>query len=153
MADARKDKYRRILGRHQPKFTKFGLSNHGIYKVDRTFSGGTGLRRREGTYSDVETLITPRPEVNILGSRVINSSGGKYQEGDVEILIGAAYDVGGDTGGYTAADFTPDVHSSSRPELFIKMNDHYWEIVEGPQLIEDLLEVRLVVRSRKHDDA
>ncbi len=51
---------------------RFGLPAHNMYRVFRTWSGG---EIGSGTITDVETLITPTPRIEIKGSQRLDTHG------------------------------------------------------------------------------
>ena len=144
MANTFSDRIRRLYERQVPKFTTYGLSNHDVYKVVETWAGDS---RRRGGSTPVKTLITPRPEYNIMNSRKIASSGGRYQEGDVELFLPLEWTVGSDSGGFAISDFQPSTNHLQ--ELYFEIDSKKWEIVEGPTQLEDLFEMRFIIRQRK----
>ncbi len=143
MADQKRDKYRWTYWKKWPKFDMdhFGLAPHDVYRRLKVWSGpGRGY----GTEAVTDTLITPRPRVEVVSDRIKETSGGQLVDGDVVITMPAAFDWKGHTGGYSPAYFQP--LTNPLMELYLYINGEEWKILEGPGPVERFLIMRLFAR-------
>ncbi len=70
-----------------------GIFRYSVTLRTRTWSG---TYPGEGSPTDVDAIITPRPRVKVMSTQDVASSGGTYREGDFKIdMITPRYDTGG----------------------------------------------------------
>ena len=143
MADTFSDRIRKLYSVHSAKFTTYGVATHDVTRRIKTWS----TSRRRGTASNVDTVLSPRPHVQILRATDVLSSGGVYRQGDLRLKIPLESTVNGVTRGYTIADFTPP--NEVNKELMLVINGKEWKIIDGPSTYEGILYMVLVVREMR----
>ena len=106
----------------------FGFRQDAVTIRVRVWSGARGDRTIAPVDTDV--VLSPNPKTRRLNAREIAGSGGLYRQGD--ILIGPitpAYDVNGQTGGYTDAQLRP-LAANDHTEVIVLINQDEFDLFE-----------------------
>jgi len=106
----------------RPIMAELGFRQNRLRIEQREWSGGrVGAGEAKVTSS---VTIEPPPRIREMGGQEVLSSGGLYQRSDLRAdSITPYYDVDGETGGYAAGEFAPEVTSDAEEVVYV---------IEGP---------------------